>query len=60
MVSVLSVGIILQVDASRQPSMGPLLVPPGAHLAPASNVGRSLGKVDIAPENQGVGVVFTQ
>ena len=60
MVLMLPVGVVPQVDANHQPSMGPLLVPPGAQLAPAGNVGCSLGEVEMVPENQGVGVVFAQ
>ena len=60
MVSALPVGVVLQVNANHQPTIGPLLVPPGSQLAPAGNAGCSLGEVEMVPEHQGVSAVIAQ
>ena len=52
MVSALPVGIVPQVKVTHQPTMGPLLVPPGSQLAPVGNAGRSLEVVEMTPEHQ--------
>ena len=60
MVSALPVGVVPQVNANRQPTMGLLLVSPGSQLAPAGNSGRSLDEVEMISEHQGVSAMIAQ
>ena len=58
MVSALPVGVVPQVKAACQPTMGPLLVPPGSQLALVGNAWRSLEEVEMTLEHQGVSAVL--